>query len=518
MTHSNLPPLIQQMLQPEFYPHPVKTPIQLCQTHISFVFLTGNFAYKVKKSVNFEFLDYSTLEKRQHFCQQELRMNQALAPKLYLEILPIVQQGNQFSFSHSSNQIVEYALRMRQFPQEDLLINRFKQGKLTLQHIEELGKVVAGFHLTAPTNDEILKYGQIEQVRHSIDQNFDQTDQYIGIAQTQKQYNETKQFNQHFFEQRQALFNQRIQNQLIRECHGDLHLKNICIFEDKITLFDRIEFNKEFRYVDVMYDVAFLVMDLEARGRIDLSHQFLNSYIETTGDWEGLQILPFYLSRQAYVRAKVNSIMLDETTISEEEKTAIIQEAKHYYQLAWQYTQRHAGGIVMMSGLSGSGKSTTARKLSQLMGAIQIRTDAVRKHLGGISLHEKGGDQLYTPEMTQKTYSRLLELGILLGKAGFWVILDGKYDREKLRKSVIESCHSHQLPLHILECHTPLEILRSRLQQRQGDIADATADLLASQQALAEPITPEEQPYLTQIDTTQTIENQLKCFIDKIKA
>ena len=516
MTQSNLPPLIQQMLQPEFYPHPVNSPIQLCQTHISYIFLTGDFAYKIKKSVNLDFLDYSTLEKRHYFCQQELQMNRKLAPQIYLEVLPIVQTANQFIFGDSSDQIVEYALKMRQFPQADLLIHRFKQDKLSLPQMEELGKVVADFHLNAPTNPEILEYGQIDKVRHSIDQNFEQTKKYIGVLQTQKQYEETKQFNQYFFAERQGLFSQRIQNQWIRECHGDLHLKNICIFADKITLFDRIEFNQEFRYVDVMYDVAFLVMDLEARGRIDLSYQFLNTYIEMTGDWEGLQILPFYLSRQAYVRAKVNSILLDEATISDEDKTEIIQDAKHYYQLAWQYTQRHSGGLIMMSGLSGSGKSTIARKLSQKIGAIQIRTDAVRKHLGGIPLYETGGDKLYTSEMTQKTYHRLLELGILLVKAGFWVILDGKYDQIKLRKTVIESCNNQNIPLHILDCFAPSEVLRSRLQNRQGDITDATVDLLASQQQSAEPITSEEQPYVTTINTTQNVQNQLEYVMTNI--
>ncbi|MGB3401352.1 MAG: AAA family ATPase [Microcoleaceae cyanobacterium] len=517
MTQANLPLLIQKMLQPEFYPHPVQTPIQLCQTHISYIFLTGDFAYKIKKAINLEFLDYSTLEKRRYFCQQELQMNQPLAPQLYLEVLPIVKIENKFSFDSHSNQIVEYALKMRQFPQENLLINQFKNNQLTLQQMAALGKVVAGFHLNAPTNNEILEYGKIDKIRHSIDQNFEQTDKYIGIILTQKQYEETKQFNQQFFNHRQALFNRRIQNKWIRECHGDLHLKNICIFDDKITLFDRIEFNKEFRYVDVMYDIAFLVMDLEARNRIDLSYQFLNSYIEITGDWEGLEILPFYLSRQAYVRAKVSSMTSDETTISEEYKIENVQAAKQYYQLAWQYTQRQNGGIIIMSGLSGSGKSTIARKLSQKIGAIQIRTDAVRKHLGGIPLHQKGGDELYTSEMTQKTYHRLLELGILLVKAGFWVILDGKYDRINLRKTVIKSCQSQNLPLYILECFAPVEILRSRLQHRQGDITDATVDLLASQQESAEAITSEEQSYLTTIDTTKNIENQLEYIIKNIK-
>ncbi|MBG0745048.1 MAG: AAA family ATPase [Planktothrix agardhii KL2] len=510
MTDSELPLLIQQMLEPDFYPHPVQEPIELLQTHISFILLTGEYAYKIKKIVDFGFLDYSTLEKRRYFCEQELQMNQQQAPELYLEVLPIIEIGDRFQFGENQNYAIEYSLKMRQFPQENLFINLFNQDKLTKQEMETLGNVVAKFHLNCPSNEHILKFGEIAQIRHAIDGNYLKTEKYIGCCQTQEQYEQTKQYTDSFFETHEAIFKSRIKNRFIRECHGDLHLKNICIYQDKILLFDRIEFNQEFRFVDVIYDVAFVVMDLEGRGRNDLGNKFLNTYIENTGDWEGLQLLPFYLTRQAYVRAKINSLILDDSAITEKQKEIAKQEASQYYKLAWQYTRKSSGGIVMMSGLSGSGKSTTARQLSKQLNAIHIRSDAVRKHLANVPLHEPGGEEIYTPEMTEKIYKRLLELGLLLAKQGFWVILDAKYEQQERRGEVIETCHTHQLPLQIIECTAPMDILQERLQQRQGDISDATIDLLTSQRTTSQPFTDSEKNYLTTIDTTQNIDQQWK--------
>lgn len=246
-----------------------------------------------------------------------------------------------------------------------------------------------------------------------------------------------------FFKQRQA-------DQKIKECHGDLHLKNICLWKDKIQLFDRIEFNETFRFVDVMYDIGFTVMDLEARNRKDLANIFLNTYLEQTGDWYGLNVLPLYLSRQSYVRAKVNSLLLDETTITEKEKETVTQEAKHYYQLAWESTKRPTGRLILMSGLSGSGKTTVAKAIARHLNAIHIRSDAVRKHIAGISLEQKGTDSIYTPEMTQKTYNRLLKLGEMLIGQGYSVILDAKYDRRHWRQAAITLAQTTQLPLHYL--------------------------------------------------------------------
>lgn len=505
---TDFPPLIQQMLQPEFYPHPVTEPIELIQTHVSYVLLTGDYAYKLKKPVNFGFLDFSTLDKRQHFCNEELRLNQRGAPNLYLEVLPITQVENQFHLG-GTGQPVEYVLKMSQFPQDALLLTMFEQGKLNETHMEKLGRVVAQYHAKALTNDYIRTFGEVAQVRQAIDENYEQTYKYIGGPQSQAQFEETKQYTDSFFDSPQ-LFTSRIENNKIRECHGDLHLRNICLWQDKILLFDCIEFNEPFRFVDVMYDVAFTVMDLEARQRSDLGNAFLNTYVEQTGDWEGLQVLPLYLSRQAYVRAKVTSFLLDDPTIPVAAKEEAGTAAAHYYKLAWQYTKPRQGKLILMSGLSGAGKSTVARQLARRLNAIHIRSDAVRKHLGKIELTERGGDDLYTPEMTQKTYERLLLLGVMLANQGFPVILDAKYDRTSLRTDAIASSKLDQIPLQIFHCTAPMDVLRDRLTSRTGDIADATADLLEAQQADYQPFTEMEQIYLKTLDTSQPLEPQLQ--------
>ncbi|MDJ0743565.1 MAG: AAA family ATPase [Xenococcaceae cyanobacterium MO_167.B27] len=501
--------LISQMQQSEFYPHPVADNIELVQTHVSYVLLTGDYAYKLKKSVNFGFLDYSTLEKRKHFLDAEISLNSAIAPELYLEVLPITQEGEKFILN-GSGEPVAYTLKMRQFPQENLFINLFDAGKLSIEKMEELGKIVAEFHKNAVTNEYISSFGKVEKIRQAFDENYAQTQGYIGRAQTQEQLTATQAYTDNFFAEREDLFNSRINNNKIKECHGDLHLKNICLWQDKIQLFDRIEFNEPFRFVDVIYDVAFAMMDLEAKGKQDFANAFLNTYLEETGDWEGLPLLPLYLSRQAYVRAKVTSFLLDDPAIPETVKQEASQTATNYYKQAWEYTQRKSGKLILMSGLSGSGKTTVAKTIARNTGAIHIRSDAVRKHIAGIALEATGSDSIYTPQMNQKTYDRLLELGVMLVQEGFTVILDAKYDRIDYRHKVIDAIKLHNISLQIIHCTAPLEVLRDRLNQRSGDISDATADLLTTQQAKAEAFTQEEQVYVTTIDTSNTDWKSLK--------
>jgi aminoglycoside phosphotransferase family enzyme/predicted kinase len=503
MAHLDFLSLLKQMQQPEFYPHPVKEPIELVQTHASAVFLTGDYAYKLKKPVNFGFLDYSTLSQREYFLNQELQLNKPVAPDIYLEVLPITQSADR-AILEGEGKPIEFVLRMNQFPEANLLLNLFNAGKLANEHLIELGKVVAKFHAQAKTSPDIQNFGDIQKIKKSIDENYAQTEQYIGIAQTQKQYDETRHFTDNFLAQKKDWFELRQKSHKIRECHGDLHLKNICLWHNKIQLFDRIEFNEEFRFVDVMYDVAFTVMDLDARERRDFSNLFLNTYLEQSGDWQGLQVLPLYLSRQAYVRAKVTSMLLEDSAVSAEQKQEAITTASNYYKLAWQYTKKPQGKLILMSGLSGSGKTTVARELAPKINAIHLRSDAVRKHLAGIPLDFRGDDSLYTSEMTDRTYHRLLELGKMLVSQGYSTILDAKFDRRIWREKALEIAESEAVPCQIIYCTAPVAMLRDRLTQRTGDISDATSDLLVQQQAIAEAFTEVENAHTITIDTSQT--------------
>ncbi|GAB4140188.1 MAG: bifunctional aminoglycoside phosphotransferase/ATP-binding protein [Cyanobacteria bacterium J069] len=533
MSDSALPPVIQHMLKPEFYPHPVppdplKTeagkppeypedfypsdaaPVQLIQTHISYVLLTGEYAYKIKKPLNFGFLDYSTLEKRKHFCEEELRLNQRAAAAVYLEVVPITQTLEnaepQFHLG-GSGEVVEYAVKMRQFPQSTLLTNLYEQSELTEERLKELAGAIAAFHLHTETSDYIREFGRTERVRQAFDENWAQTAQYIGGPQTQTQFDETRAYCDRFFAENPDLFDERIRQNWIRECHGDLHLRNIAYWKQQFLLFDCIEFNEPFRFVDVMFDIAYIVMDLDARQRPDLRTVFLNAYVEQTGDWEGLRVLPIYVNRQTYVRAKVTSFLLNDPNVPEEEKRKAHDTAALYYRLAWEYTKPKTGRLMLMSGLSGAGKSTTARAIAQKLGAVYIRSDAVRKHLGGVPLTERGSNDLYTPEMTQKTYDRLLSLGTALAAEGYIVILDAKYDRQALREAAIAQASAQSIPLDIIHCTAPLDVLSDRLSQRTGDIADATPEILAKQTFDA--FTPAETEYVRTVDTTQPLDSLL---------
>ncbi|MCG9884597.1 MAG: AAA family ATPase [Cyanobacteria bacterium] len=519
MAAATLPPLVEQMLQPAFYPHPVVEPIALLQTHVSYVFLTGEVVYKLKKPVNFGFLDYSTPEKRRECCDRELELNRRSAADLYLEVVAIApteaarasENPEQFALTAIDDPAaVDYAVKMRQFPQETLLSAAFDRGEVTEATVIDLARVVAEFHQSAPTDDYIASFGAPERVKLAFDENFAQTEGYIGGPQTQEQFDATKAWTEAFFEQRSQLLRDRAAGGFVRNCHGDLHLGNICQWQGRPMLFDCIEFNEPFRFVDVMYDVAFTVMDLEARGRADLANAFLNEYCERTGDWDGLHVLPLYLSRQTYVRAKVTSFLLGDPAIPQADRDRAATVAANYYRQAADYSRDRAGHLWIMSGLSGSGKSTVAQQIARRHRGVRLRSDAVRKHLGGVPLDEKGPQTLYSAEMTEKTYGQLTDLGLALAQAGYDVILDAKYDRHALRQAVLTGADQAHLPATIVHCTAPLEVLRDRLQQRQGDIADATADLLDAQAAAAEPFGATEATRVFTVDTTQSLDPQLE--------
>jgi aminoglycoside phosphotransferase family enzyme/predicted kinase len=521
MTSNSLPPLIQQMLTPEFYPHPVTEPIELLQTHISFVLLTGAYAYKLKKPVNFGFLDFSTLAKRHHFCEEEVRLNRRLAPELYLGVLAIAENDGKYTFAldHAepghSMAAVEYAIQMPQFDQSNLLINLFEQGKLLPEHMIDIGKQLAQFHAIAATNDHIASFGTMTAIKAVADDNYAATEKYIGKVQTQAQFDQTRAFTDKFFAEHKQLFSDRIAQGKVKECHGDVHLKNICLYQDKIRIFDCIEFNEPFRNSDILYDAAFLLMDLQYRGRRDLANIFLNTYLEQTGDYDALPLLPVYGSMRAYVRAKVTSFLLDDPNIPEPVKASAATEAAAYYQLAHDYATSTQGKIVLMSGLSGSGKSTIARSIAPQLEAIHLRSDVIRKHLAGVGLLEQAGDQIYTPEMTSKTYGKLAELGVLLASKGFNVILDAKFDRQDLRDAVTIAATSQNIPWQIIYCDAPIEALKQRLGDRAakgGDAGDSiatvtqTEQLLANQSEKFETFSAAEKANLLEIVTTEPID------------
>jgi uncharacterized protein len=329
-------PVVEAMLTPEAYPQEAGK-IELIQTHISFVFLTKDYVYKVKKAVNFGFLDFSTLEKRRAYCLKELELNRRLCPEIYLEVVSINKSNN--IKINGEGKTIEYALKMKRLPQEKIMTVLLKEGKVDKKTVDYIAKIVAEFHSKAQTNTEISQFGSLKIVKTNWDENFAQTTKYIGqtIPQSDFQFIQTK-INS-FMEKNKALFESRIADKRIRDCHGDLHSGNIFV-TDKICIFDAIEFNDRFRYSDVAADVAFLAMDLDYQKRVDLADYFIERYLAYSKDKQLTQLLPFYKCYRAYVRGKVISFRLDDPNISPEEKASATNEAQAYFKLAAEYAKK----------------------------------------------------------------------------------------------------------------------------------------------------------------------------------
>lgn len=325
------------LLRPDIYPER-SSEVDLRETHISLVFLTGRFVYKVKKPVDFGFLDFTSLEKRRYFCEREVVLNRRLAPKLYLGVVPITMVQGEISLERGG-EIVEYAVKMEQIPEELLMDKLLEKGEVTRQMIERVSEKLARFYDTAETNEQISRFGRPERIQQDTDENFEQTTKYIGRTVSRTAFDTIQRRTNDFFDREKALFEERIRGGKIRDCHGDLRLEHI-FWGEEISIFDCIEFNERFRYTDVAADIGFLAMDLDYRGRRDLSEHLIDHYVLGSGDREIVRILDFYKCYRAYVRGKVESFRLDDPTISEAEKKKARTGAERYFDLAYHYAQQ----------------------------------------------------------------------------------------------------------------------------------------------------------------------------------
>jgi aminoglycoside phosphotransferase family enzyme len=329
--------LVRDLSDPRNYPEPTGT-IELVQTHISFIFIGDDCVYKVKKPVDFGFLDFTTPEKRKHYCEQEVVLNQRLSPDTYLGVIPVTDEGETFAVN-GKGPVVDYAVKMRRIPLDRLMMTLLTKGELTGDMVKAVAVKLADFHSSAANSPEIDGFGDITVVRKNTDENFEQTIKYIGKSITREQYDCILEYTNSFYERKTDLFDRRIAEKRIRDCHGDLHMEHICLTEPLI-IFDCIEFNERFRYSDVAADIAFLAMDLDFHDREDLTRVLIEAYVEKTGDSDLLQLLDFYKTYRAYVRGKVISFRLDDPNISEEDKKTALDLASRYFGLAETYAKR----------------------------------------------------------------------------------------------------------------------------------------------------------------------------------
>lgn len=487
--------LISALQNPALYPHPVDG-FQVIETHISWVLLTGPYAYKIKKPVNFGFLDFTELASRQHFCNEELRLNQRLAPSLYRQVLPICgsEQAPQFG---SDTPVIEYALQMRQFPQSQLLAELQSRGELRSEHIDALAELIAHFHLQAPRVPVEHSLGTPEAVMAPVQQNFDQIRPLLTDAADLAQLDTLEHWAQSTYQRLYPLLATRKADGFIRECHGDIHLGNATLLDGEVVLFDCIEFNEPFRLTDIVADSAFLAMDLESRGLKALARRFVNRWLELTGDYAALELFNFYKAYRALVRAKINLLSLSHEPDATCQATALA-EYRRYASLAEQYCAIPSRFMAITHGVAGVGKSHVSLRLVEELGAIRLRSDVERKRLFGSQPTDQQGQLasgIYQASASQATYQRLADLASLALRAGYPVVLDATFLKRTQRDAARHVAEENGVPFLILDCQAPEPVLEQRLAQRQregGDPSDATLEVMHAQQASRELLAEDE--------------------------
>jgi len=497
--------LIRALQNPELYDHPVQR-FQVLETHISWVILTGDYAYKIKKPMDFGFLNFSTLDRRKHFCEEELRLNKRLADSLYLEVLPITGSAGA-PLLGGSGEAFEYAIRMRQFDQHELFDKQQERGELDAGQLASLARQVAEFHETLPPVPDDKPLGTPAAVFAGMQENFDQIRPMIDDEALLNQIDHLEAWTRATFERLQPLIEQRRAEGFVRECHGDLHLANITVYEGEVTVFDCIEFSEPFRWIDVINDLAFLLMDLESRGENRLASVVLNHYLEYRGDFQALPLLNLYKAYRAMVRGKIALFTMANPSLSDSEKADLMQRFREYARLAEAYSSIPNPYLLATTGLSASGKSAISKDMAAELGLVRLRSDVERKRLYGLGPLDDSksgiGQNLYTEEANQRTYQRLAELARELLLAGMPVIVDAACLKQQERELLTEVAESLGLPFALIHCEAPEQTRRQWIRERAGDASEASEELLEAQAGWFEPLTDQEKTHTVHLYTDQ---------------
>ncbi|KAI5915164.1 bifunctional aminoglycoside phosphotransferase/ATP-binding protein [Thauera sp. 2A1] len=499
--------LIRNLRRPDAFPHPAAD-IACIETHISSVVLAGDFAYKLKKPLDLGFLDFSSLDKRRGACDEELRLNRRTAPELYLDVVPVTGSVEAPHIG-GEGEPIEYAVRMRRFAQSALLGDALERGALPPELLDRLARHVADFHAAAAIAAPGDGYGDAQAVHGPVRQNFAQLREFIDDAGLLAQAAAAERWSEAQFALLAPVFERRLAEGRVRECHGDLHLGNLILLDGEPRLFDGIEFSAELRWIDVAADVAFLFMDLQRRGRSDLGARFLNAWLERTGDYDSLRVMRYYIAYRAMVRAKIAAIRLAQ--LDGEARADCLQECRAYVALAVAQGQAAQPFLAIASGVSGSGKTSQSQGLIEARGVIRVRADVERKRLFGLAAEDSsvavaGG--IYNAEASRRTYARLAEVAAIALMTSWPVLADATFLRRGQRAAFAELARRLQVPFAILAFDAPEATLRARVAARAargGDASEADVAVLDVQLALREPLSDDERAMTLAVDTATAV-------------
>jgi aminoglycoside phosphotransferase family enzyme/predicted kinase len=474
--------VIVDLLNPAAYPHPVED-VLVRQTHISVVFLAGPHAYKVKKPVDLGFLDFSSLAKRQHYCEEEVRLNRRLAGAVYQGVVPVTMNGDCLRID-GSGEVVEWAVRMERLPEEATLRDRLRRGTVSLAQVEALARTIADFHARAVADRRTMAFGRFDVVAGNARENFAQAAPQVGVTLSPAVAARLQQLTETELLRCRPLIDSRAERGVPRDTHGDLHLDHVYLLPDRspphdLVVVDCIEFNERFRFADPVADMAFLVMDFRFDGRRDFARAFAEAYFQAAGDDEGRALLPFYTAYRAVVRAKVEGFELAEPEIPAAERHAALRRARAHWLLALGELEEASRRpcLVLVGGLPGTGKSSLARALAAAAGFQVIRSDVVRKELAGLAAPVKSAASfeqgIYSPIWTERTYAECLRRAEALLFEGQRVLVDATFAQEEPRRTFLERAECWGVPGLFLLCRAEPEVVRRRLRERRGDASDA---------------------------------------------